>query len=576
MRGLNARRGYFPLQTIPSSESQRDAPQSFVSRARLRVLSGFRTSLHHFKRHVGVGIICSVAYFDPGNWSVDLQAGSSFGYRPMLFVILLTGVGAILFQALACKLGCVTGLDLASHCRLLLHDHPRHPRLVRRLVLYPLYVSAEVAIVATDLAELLGSAIGLCLLFPGLPLWAGVVLTAVDVLVFLSISNPSDSEGRPVKVFEYTIMALVFAVFSCFIALLVKADPDWSQVFLGYIPDSALFRMNPDAIYIAVGILGATVMPHALFLGSMMATQDRVSEAPSEALTPPSPSKATIKSRIRRTISKLFRIDRADRETSTKDYRSKYGERENNSLAFIHQHLFHGVVDIVSSLVAIAVPINSAILILAAAVFYKGPNEHNDVPAGLFDAHDLIKSRIGSAAAFIFALALVCAGQMSSITVTLAGQSVSEGFIEWKISPFFRRLITRCISLVPSVVVAIAVGRDGINALLVASQVVLSVVLPFVAFPLIYLTSSEVVMRVRVTPPDVIQLETPQLRQSATSLDYPEGNESTDTIPLEVCDGMPEVIDYSNGFLLTILSYVIWGVIFIANAYAIVMLMVHN
>ena len=150
---------------------------------------------------------------------------------------------------------------------MLLHDHPRHPRLVRRLVLYPLYVLAEVAIVATDLAELLGSAIGLCLLFPNLPLWAGVVLTAVDVLVFLSISNPSQSGGRPVKIFEYTIIGLVrgsttlfryfsylgdckvFAVFFCFVALLVKADPDWSQAFLGYLPDSRLFQTDPDAIY---------------------------------------------------------------------------------------------------------------------------------------------------------------------------------------------------------------------------------------------------------------------------------------------------------------------------------------
>jgi len=207
-------------------------------------------------------------------------------------------------------------------------------------------------------------------------------------------------------------------------------------------------------------------------------------------------------------------------------------------------------------------------------VFYKGPNKDNDVPAGLFDAHDLIKSRIGSAAAFVFALALVCAGQMSSITVTLAGQSVSEGFIEWKISPFFRRLITRCISLIPSMVVAIAVGRDGINALLVASQVVLSVVLPFVALPLIYLTSSEAVMRVRVTPSDVIQLETPQLQQSLNCPEEIQGNEDTDTdtIPPEVYDGMPEVIDYSNGLLLTILSYVTWAVILIANTYAIVML----
>jgi len=235
-----------------------------------------------------------------------------------------------------------------------------------------------------------------------------------------------------------------------------------------------------------------------------------------------------------------------------------------------------------SSLIAIAVPINSAILILAAAVFYS-PNVDNDIPAGLFDAHDLIKARIGNAAGYIFALALVCAGQMSSITVTLAGQSVSEGFIEWKISPFFRRLITRCISLVPSVVVAIAVGRNGINALLVASQFILSIVLPFVALPLVYLTSSEVVMRVRVTPPDVIGSETSPVEQIVPNLSCPseeiqevQGDVCLDTIPPQDApnfyDGLPEFIDYSNGRPLTILSYAFWSVIFIANAYAVVTL----
>ena len=265
---------------------------------------------------------------------------------------------------------------------------------MRRLVLYPLYVLAEVAIIATDLAELLGSAVGFCLLIPKLPLWGGVVLTAADVLIFLSISDPSHSQGRPVKMFEYTIIALVcgnyytiqifsylgdckvFAVFFCFIALLIKAEPDWSQVFIGYLPNGDLFQSDTDAIYVgetlryagflrlltlvAIGILGATVMPHALFLGSSIATQDRVSEAPQEALTAPSPSQTTIKSRLRRTIFKLFRIDRVEREVSTKDHRSKYGERENNSLTFIRQHLTHGIIDIVSSLIAIAVPINSA------------------------------------------------------------------------------------------------------------------------------------------------------------------------------------------------------------------------
>jgi metal iron transporter len=183
-----------------------------------------------------------------------------------------------------------------------------------------------------------------------------------------------------IQLFSYLVDCKVFAVFFCFIALLVKANPDWSQVFIGYIPNSGLFQTDPDAIYIgrtpmllpfllrlltlssliAIGILGATVMPHALFLGSSMATQDRVSEAPQEALTPLPPSQTTIRARIRRGILKLFSINRAERETSTQDYRTRYGERQNNSLTFIRQHLSHGIIDIVTSLTVIAVPINSA------------------------------------------------------------------------------------------------------------------------------------------------------------------------------------------------------------------------
>ncbi|KAF4572628.1 hypothetical protein EYR36_007138 [Pleurotus pulmonarius] len=438
--------------------------------------SAIRRVLHHVKNHIGVGIVCAVAYFDPGNWSVDLQAGSDFHYRPMLFVILMTGLGAIVLQTLSCKLGCVTGIDLASHCRLLLHDRPKHTRLIRYGVLYPLYVLSEIAIISTDLAELLGSAIGLVIIIPNLPLWGAVVLTAADVL----------------------------AVLACFIVLMVKSRPDWPAVFMGYIPSKDLFKSEPNAIYTAVGMLGATIMPHALFLGSSLATQDRVALAPPPPAHPPVlPSsqpitRRTLKSRVKDFVVPLFAVSRAERAAAARDYRTKYGERENNSLAFIRQHLPHGVIDIITSLLGIAVPINSAILILAATVFYQS---RDGGPAGLFDAHDLIKQFIGNGAAIVFALALICAGQAASITATLAGQVVSEGFIEWRISPFFRRLITRLISLIPSVIVAVSAGREGINTLLVASQVALSVVLPFIVFPLIYLTSSKVVMRVRKPVP---------------------------------------------------------------------------
>ncbi|KAK0245935.1 smf Mn2+ and Fe2+ transporter [Armillaria nabsnona] len=485
----------------------------------------WQTVLYHVKTHVGIGIVCAVAYFDPGNWSVDLQAGSSFGYRPMLFVILMAGLGAIVLQTLSCKLGCVTGLDLAAHCRILLHDHPKHPLLVRRLVLYPLYVLSEVAIIATDLAELLGSAIGICLIFPSLPLWAGVVITALDVFVFLLISDPTQKHSR---LFEVAVIALVMSVFACFIVLIVKVKPDWPGVFMGYIPSKALFKSDPDAVYSAVGILGATVMPHALFLGSFMATQDRHSPPPRpDQGTEPDLPLYNLSSRVRKGIKELFAVSTTDTDIPIVE-----AKRENHSPAFIRQHLKHEMVDVISSLLLLAVPINSAILVMAATVFYSVPESDADADAitvaGLFDAHDLIKARIGKGAAFVFALALILAGQTSGITATLAGQIVSQGFINWRVSPFLRRLLTRALALVPSVVVAVAVGRGGIDSLLVVSQVILSIVLPFVAFPLIWLTSSRRVMRV-------------------------EGGQ-----------------DHSNGWILVVVAYGIWVVVLVANTYAVV------
>ncbi|KAJ3490516.1 hypothetical protein NLI96_g1397 [Meripilus lineatus] len=561
---------------------------------------------HHIKNHVGVGIICSVAYFDPGNWSVDLQAGAQFGYRPMLFVILLAGLGAMVLQSLAYKLGCVTGFDLASHCRLLLHDCPKHRRLIRYLVLYPLYVLCEIAIISTDLAELLGSAIGICLIFPTIPLWAAVLLTASDVLIFLVIGDPSRGQGRPVRLFEFTVIALVLGVVACFVVLLVRVKPSWPDVFLGFVPSKTLFQSEPDALYTAVGILGATVMPHALFLGSFLATQNRVAGPPEELPYPVHAIEGNnmgIWARLRGFFSSLFSVSRAERIAASREYRNKYG-RENNELGFIQAHLPHGLVDVISSLICVAVPINSAILIIAATVFFSDENAAN---AGLFDAHDLIKDHIGKVAAFLFALALLCAGQTASITATLAGQIVSEGFIEWRISPFLRRIVTRSIGLIPSMVVAIAVGRNGIDALLVASQVALSIVLPFVAFPLIYLTSSKSMMRVRKPQspavPQASPVEISEKEKEAITEHVADADEGTwypgrtaveiEDIPSSVDISAPqeedrqpaneevlphdetekgEFIDYSSGWFITSLVSLIFFIVLAANVYVIVML----
>nr|VWP01396.1 Atg26p [Ganoderma boninense] len=351
-------------------------------------------------------------------------------------------------------------------------------------------------------------------------------------------------------------------------------------------------------------------MPHALFLGSYLATQDRIGAAPTlpdPALTTAS-GPSNLRAKLSAWLQSLFTISRAERIAASRNYRDKYGH-ENNKLDFIRAHLSHGLVDVIASLLAIAVPINSAILVIAAAVFFRDdPNSPSkDIPAGLFDAHDLIKEHIGKVAAFIFALALLCAGQTASITATLAGQIVSEGFIEWRVSPFLRRIITRLIGLIPSVVVAIAVGRPGIDTLLVASQVALAIVLPFVAAPLIWLSSSKSVMSVRKPAGDteVPSLPTakgpPTAPTSGPSPSRPDVNvieevdlstgrslgslnekqvgalvekheHRLDDVGEEASLDEDAYVSFASGWVVTGLAYLIFFIILAANIYAIVML----
>lgn len=525
-----------PLTTQPSLDSQHKSRSVRVWANKAWI---------HITKHVGIGIICAVAYFDPGNWGVDLQAGSEFGYK-LLFVVLLAGLFAVILQGLACKLGVVTGLDLAAHCRLLFYDRPKHPKLFRWLVLYPLYALSEVAIISTDLAELLGSAIALNLLFPRLPLWAGVLLTAFDVLLILAFADPL--HGRPVRSFELIIAVLVLIVLVCMCILVSRIHVQWEEAFQGFLPSKALVQHG--GLYTSVGILGATIMPHSLYLGSALATQDRVSVKPVVLPTP---------SRIRDTghrhnglvgnFSALLRPTHADNS----DEFASHADRPNNSLPFIKAHLYHGIIDLVVNLLGIAVVINSLILILASAVFYKPGTE--TTTADIYDAHSALLEFVGRGAAVIFALALLSAGQSASLVATVAGQIVSEGFLRWRVSPFMRRLLTRLLSLIPSVIVAVTIGRKGINTMLVASQVVLSIVLPFIIFPLVWLTSSRTVMRVR-SPVTTAEAE-PQKE---------DDTEEQQTVTTH------EYLDFSNGWVIAGIGYSIWLVVLVANGYVIITL----
>jgi manganese transport protein len=363
----------------------------------------------------GPGYMVAVGYMDPGNWATDIAGGSRFAYT-LLSVILISNLMAILLQSLAVKLGVVTGRDLAQACR----DHYSKP------VGYALWVLCEVAIAACDLAEVIGSAIALNLLF-GIPLIWGVCLTAADVLLILLLQH------RGFRYLEAFVIALVATVGVCFGIELFLAKPDFAAIGLGLIPRGEIVT-NPAMLYIAIGILGATVMPHNLYLHSSIVQTRHV-------LPDPASKREAIRfATLDSTLALLF--------------------------AFF---------------------INAAILILAAATFH--PSGYREV-ADIGDAHKLLAPLLGTGlASVLFAVALLASGQNSTITGTLAGQIVMEGFLNIRLPAWLRRLITRLIAIIPAVIVTALYGERGTGSLLILSQVILSLQLSFAVVPLVLFTS---------------------------------------------------------------------------------------
>ncbi|HEX8280499.1 MAG TPA: Nramp family divalent metal transporter, partial [Chthoniobacterales bacterium] len=364
----------------------------------------------------GPGFLVAVGYMDPGNWATDLAGGSKYNYT-LLSVIMLSNLMAILLQALSLKLGIVTGRDLAQACR----DHYSRP------VSFGLWVVCELAIAACDLAEIIGSAIALNLLF-GIPLLAGVCITALDVLIVLFLQN------KGFRYIEALVIALIAVIGGCFAYELVASRPDLLGIAKGFIPSPQIV-MDPGMLYIAIGILGATVMPHNLYLHSSI--------------------------------------------VQTRKYElSAPGKREAIKFATIDSTLA----------LMFALFINAAILIVSAATFYT--RGRNDI-AEIQDAHQLLSPMLGvTGASTLFALALLASGQNSTLTGTLAGQIVMEGFLNIRMRPWLRRLITRAIAIIPAVIVTIISGASGTAQLLVLSQVILSLQLSFAVFPLVMFTSS--------------------------------------------------------------------------------------
>ena len=371
-------------------------------------------------RYAGPGLLVSVGYMDPGNWATAIQGGSQFGYQ-LLFVVVLSSLAAIVLQCLSMRLGIVTGKDLAVHCR------EQYAPAVNKL----LWIFAEISIIACDLAEVLGCALAFKLLL-GVSLPVGVALTALDTLIVLGL------KGKGFRQVEAIVLGLILTVAICLVAELVLVQPDWRAVVAGLAPSASTLAQR-EPLYLAIGILGATVMPHNLYLHSSV-VQTRV----------------------------VAHNDHAKRQAIG----------------------FSRLDTIVSLLLALL--INGAILVLAAAAFYQpGAVRVLDID----EAYRLLEPVAGTAAAAVlFGLALLASGQSSTFTGTIAGQVIMEGFLKMKIPCWQRRAITRALALVPAMIGVLVLGEHSVGKLLVLSQVVLSLQLPFAMYPLVSLTSQQRIM----------------------------------------------------------------------------------
>jgi manganese transport protein len=380
-----------------------------------------------FFAFVGPGYMVAVGYMDPGNWATSLAGGSTFGYA-LLFVALMSNIMAIVLQSLCARLAIASGRDLAQACR------DAYPRWVS----IPLWFLAELAIIATDIAEVIGTAIGLNLLF-GIPLEIGVIITALDVFLILWLQT------KGFRRLEAFIIVLLGVIAVCFGIQIAMADPEWGAVIRGFAPTAEIVT-NPAMLYLALGILGATVMPHNLYLHSAI--------------------------------------------VQTRNYGDTLPEKR--------QALRFATIDSTVALM-FALMVNASILILAAASFYATGNRE---VAELGDAHQLLGPLLGYAIApTLFAIALLCCGLNSTVTATLAGQAVMEGFLQLRLAPWVRRLITRSIAIIPAAAVTILYGESETARLLILTQVVLSLQLSFAVVPLVMFTTDRRKMGALTAPP---------------------------------------------------------------------------
>lgn len=502
-----------PRRSNSSSPSFREKLDGFIDKS-------YRAAIKYAK-FVGPGIMVSVAYLDPGNYATAVSAGALYQYKH-LFVVLLSNLFAVFLQILCTKLGGVTGLDLAQNCR----QHLSRPMCIA------IYILAEIAIIATDLAEVVGTAIALNILF-SIPLAWGVVLTVLDVLLVLMAYRPN-GPVHLVRYFEYLVSALVFVVVVCFAIELAEINPaDTGAIWRGFLPSKEL--VESKGLYLSCGILGATVMPHSLYLGSGL-VQPRLREYDHKH------------GYVRKNSSSGEFTDASEsalRESSDSDSSSLDGsDVYRPSIHAIRYAMNFSIAELVISLFTVAIFVNSAILIVAGSTLANSPDA---VDADLFSIYAMLTKYLGKVAGVVFALALLFSGQSAGIVCTLAGQIVSEGFLHWSFRPWIRRIITRALAIAPCLFVSLFVGRKGLATVLNASQVVLSLLLPFVSAPLLYFTCNKKIMRVPKRTLNAVQ----------TTAD----EDSSD---------LQEYVDMSNSTLTNVIAILIFAFISILNGFMVI------
>ncbi|MCP8719216.1 MAG: Nramp family divalent metal transporter [Asgard group archaeon] len=502
------------------------------------VVNRSKNILKKYGSFMGPGMLISVAYMDPGNYATGITAGASNKYS-LLFIVFLSNVIAIFLQSLCIKLGSVTGYDLARSCR----------EFLPKQLNWVLWVLAECAIIATDVAEVIGSAIALNILLK-IPLPAGVVITIVDVIFVMMAYRAETSSLKFVKIFEYAIAALVMVVVICFAVELSQITANTREVFRGFVPSKEMFQGS--GMTIATSIIGSTVMIHSLFLGSGL-VQPRLREYDVKhgyvrldeivEKEPESSSRGVVEETSVAPVSTKNEKENNVKVSTYEQEAAYFYTQYKPSYLAINYCFKYSIAELAITLFTLALFVNAAILIVAGATLY-GTEEAID--ADLYTIHDLLSRTLAPAVGTIFMVALLASGQSAGIVCTIAGQMVSEGHINWTLRPWLRRLVTRGISIVPCLFISVFIGRNGLGIALNISQVIISILLPPLTAPLIYFTSRNKYMKVELGEEDAADGE----------------------IEVDETTGKRYRV-MTNNWATTIIAVVIWIFVSVLNVYAI-------